>query len=45
MCKPGPKNDEGVLAALIDRNPKHQQLATEAIYLYHHITTKALKNE
>ncbi len=45
MCNTSLKNDEGVLTALIDRNPKYQQLTTGAIHPYHHVTAKALKNE
>ncbi len=37
--------DTHEITALIDRNPKYQRLATEAIQLYQHITTKALENE
>lgn len=33
------------ITRLIDRNPKYQRLATEAIHLYRHITEKALENE
>ncbi len=37
--------DTHEITSLIDRNPKYQRLAAEAIHLYHHITEKALENE
>ena len=37
--------DTHEMTQLIDRNPRYQQLATEAIHLYHHVTEKALENE
>ncbi len=38
-------NDTQEVTRLVDRNPKYQTIATEAIHLYHHITEKALENE
>lgn len=38
-------NDTQQIIPLVDKHPKYQNLFTNVIHLYHHITQKALDNE
>jgi len=38
-------DDAGSIRGLISRHPEYEELATRAVSLYHHITSKALENE